>query len=367
MKKLLLLPLSVLAFGCGGEAPQAVVEVPSYGCVKVDTSSAIIFTDFASEIKGEQVVEIRSRVSGYLDKICVSEGSKVHKGEALFVIDQRDLVQSCNAAEANVNAAKAQVANAQLEVRKLTPLVEKGIISQYELENANSNLEAAKAQLQFAQSNYNNAKINLSYATITSPVDGVIGRIVVREGTLVSPSSQEPLSTVSSDKSVSAYFSMDERMMLDLAAQMHGVSLKEKVAKMPKCNLILSNGTQYALEGDLELASGLVDMATGSVQIKANFRNPEGILRSGSSGVVRLNAPQSGVILVPQKATFEMQDRKMVYLISDSSTVEPRVIEIFGNSGHNYVLSGGLKRDDVIMVEGLDYVKGGQKITPKFN
>lgn len=350
---------------CGADQVANVASAPAYNCAKVDTSSTVVYTDFASEIKGEQVVEIRSRVSGYLDKICVREGSKVRKGEALFVIDQRDLVQSCNAAEANVNAAKAQVANAELEVRKLTPLVEKGIISVYELDNAKSNLTAAKASLQFAESNFNNAKINLGYATITSPVDGVIGRIVVREGTLVSPSLVDPLATVSSDGNVSAYFSLDEKSMLDLAMQVKGDNLEDGVSNMPKCNLILANGQQYELEGDLELASGLVDMTTGSMQFKANFKNPKGILRSGSSGVVRLNTPLHGVILVPQKATFEMQDRKMVYMVGDSNKIEAKVVDLAGQSGENYVVKGGLKTGDVIMVEGLDFVKNGQTITPK--
>lgn len=365
MKKIFLLTAIGTLIGCGGEPQKQEAIAPSYQCIKVDTSSTVIYSDFASEIKGEQVVEIRSRVGGYLDKICVSEGSKVNKGEVLFVIDQRDLIQSCNAAEANVNAARAQVANAELEVKKLTPLVAKGIISQYELDNAGSNLIASQAQLQYAQSNFNNATINLGYATITSPVDGVIGRIVVREGTLVSPSYTEPLATVSSDKSVSAYFSLDERSMLNLAEKMQGATLKDKVDKLPKCNLILSNGNQYELAGDLELASGLVDMTTGSVQMKANFANPNGILRSGSSGVVRLNTPMSGVILIPQKATFEMQDRKMVYIVSDSNTVVSQMVEVAGASGENYVVDGGLERGNVIMVEGLDFVKGGQKITPK--
>lgn len=351
---------------CGGETKKQTDVTPAYKCVKVDTSSAVVYTDFASEIKGEQVVEIRPRVQGYLDKICVAEGSKVHKGQALFIIDQRDLTQQANAAQANVNAAKAQVANAELEVKKLTPLVEKGIISQYELDNANSNLTAAKAQLQYAESNYNNAEINLSYATITSPVDGVIGRIVVREGTLVAPSS-EALATVSSDNTVSAYFSIDEKTIMNMAQQVKGKSLQEKIEAFPACNLILSNGTQYELKGKVEQASGLVDMSTGSVQLKANFENPKGLIRSGSSGVVRLNAPMHGIILIPQKATFEMQDRKMVYVVSDSSMVTAKVIKILGSVGQNYVVSEGVAKNDLIMVEGLDFVKNGQQIEAKLN
>ncbi|MEG1607283.1 MAG: efflux RND transporter periplasmic adaptor subunit, partial [Mucinivorans sp.] len=267
---LLFLALTVCA--CGN-APIKQATIPTYPCAKIDTASAIIFSDFAAEIKSEVVVDIRPRVSGYLSKIAVSEGAPVAQGQVLFVIDQAELEQQYNAAVASVDVARANVATAELEVRKMKPLVEKGIISPFELEAASSSLTAALANLDYAISQKNNAKINLGYATVTSPVKGVVGRIVARQGTLVSPSDPTPLTSVSGDGSVSAYFSIDEQSMLDIAAAVDGLSLSEKIAKLPSVNLLLSNKSIYPYPGKLELASGLVDMTTGSVQLKANFEN----------------------------------------------------------------------------------------------
>lgn len=367
MKKLfILLSLITFAAACGSQGPNQQAALPKYKCVELDTSSAVIYVEYAAELRGEVMVDIRPRVSGYLDKICVEEGSSVTKGQPLFIVDQRDLEQQFRAAEAQVDASKAQVANAELEVRKLTPLVEKGIVAQFELETAKSNLIAAKANQSYAISQRNNAQINLSYATITAPVDGVVGRIVVRQGTLVSPSSPDPLTTVSADKNVDAYFSIDERSMLDVAQNIKGASLKEKIAKMPTVNLILANGQLYEKPGRLELASGQVDMTTGSVQVKANFPNPEKLIRSGSSGRVRLNNPVHGIIKVPQKATFETLDRKMVYVITDSSTITAKPIQVDGIVGDAYIVSQGVSKGDEILLEGLDFVREGMKIEPIF-
>ena len=362
---LLAVIITVMTTSCGPEQIKPVQQASKYNAVKLDTTSANTFIDFAAEIQGDVVVEIRPRVQGYVDRIAVEEGSKVKKGELLFKIDSRELQQSYNAASAYVDAVNAQVDNAKLEIQKLEPLVQKGIISDYELQNARSNFQAAKANLVSAVSQRNNAKINLSFASITSPVDGSIGRIVIREGTLVSPTSPDPLTTVSADKNMAAYFSFDEKYIMNMIDQYQSTeSLKQIFDKIPHVNLILSNGKMYPLEGKLELASGLVDITTGSVQVKANFANENGVLRSGSSGVVRLNSPKSGIFLVPQKATYEMQDRKMVYMIDDSSKVVSKTITIEGETNEFYVVSEGLSIGDVVLVDGIDYVKDGDLVEP---
>lgn len=356
---------AITTISCGPEQIRPVQQTPKYNAVKLDTTSANTYVDFAAEIQGDVVVDIRPRVQGYMDKIVVAEGSKVKKGELLFKIDSRELVQSLNAAKANVDAVKAQMANAELEIEKLEPLVKKGIISEYELKNAKSNFIAAKANLTSAKSQRNNAKINLSFATVKSPVDGVIGRIVVREGTLVSPSATEPLTTVSADENMAVYFSIDEKSIMDMTDQFEStLSLQEKFEKLPNASLILSNGELYPLEGKLELASGLVDMTTGSVQVKATFANENGRLRSGSSGVVRLNSPHVGVFLVPQKATYEMQDRKMIYMLDDSSKVISKMIKIEGETNEFYVVADDLNIGDIVLVEGIDYVRAGHTVEP---
>ena len=345
----------------GGNAPKK--ADPVYPIAVLDTGSAAVYTDYAAEIKSGTVVEIRPRVSGYIDKIVVQEGSRVAKGQVLIQINQSDLQEQYNTAVANADAARAQVDKALLEVRKLTPLVEKGIISPFELENANSSLNAARASLKAAESQRNNARINLDYARITSPVNGVVGRIVVREGTLVSPSDPSALTTVSGDGDVSAYFSIDENTILNMVDQSSKkLSLREKVAELPDVELLLSNRMLYDHKGELELASGLVDAATGSYQIKAVFPNPKGELRSGSAGVVRINRFYDGVLLVPQKATFERQDKKMVYAVDTAGLVRSLPITVDGISGSDYVVVGGVERGERIVLEGVDFIKEGQKI-----
>lgn len=369
MKKLILTAAvcsvaCVVLSSCGG-APKGAKPEAEYPIATLDTSSAVIYNDFAAEIKSGTVVEIRARVSGYIDKILVQEGGHVEKGQAIFQIDQADLLEQYNSAVANVEGAQAKVDNATLEVRKLTPLVEKGIISPFELDNAKSNLTAAEASHKAAVSQMNNAKISLGYARITSPVNGVVGRIVVREGTLVSPADRDALTSVSGDGDVSAYFSIDENTILDMSTAIEGENLREKVSRMQQVDLILSNGTKYDYKGRLELASGLVDATTGSYQMKAVFTNPNNELRSGSSGVVRLSETMHGVIRVPQKATYEMQDKKMVYMVDDSSNVRSQSLVIEGSSGSDYVVSGGVNIGERIVLEGVDFIKEGDKIGVK--
>lgn len=359
--------LPLLVTSCGGSAPlQGAVDQPvPYPVLATDTATVTIYADFATELRSGTVVDIRPRVSGYIDKICVNEGSPVEKGQVLFLVNQDDLRENFNSAKANVNAAEAQVENALLEVRKLTPLVEKDIISPFELENANSNLQAARAKLDYAKSQQKNAEIDLGYSRIVSPVSGVVGRIVVREGTLVGPTNTDPLTTVSGNGDMSAYFAVDERSIQELAREIPGRSLQEKIAKMPQLQLILADGSVYEYTGRPEVASGLIDMTTGSMQLKAVFPNPQGALRTGSSGVVRIPATLHGAVLVPQKATFELQDKRMVYAVDSAGVIHSRKIIMAGASGPFFVVSEGLSLGDNILFEGVDKVRENQVIIPQ--
>ncbi len=364
---LFLFLLSLVVVACGTTEQPTVKAEAEYQAMTVDTSTAQIYTDFTAELQSAQVVEIRPRVSGYLDRIAVEEGSTVRKGELLFKINEDDFREQLNVAIAQVDAAKAGVENAQLEVRKLTPLVEKGIISQYELSNAEANLAAAKAQQRAAESTAANARISLSYTNITSPVSGVVGRIIVRAGTLVSSTQTTPLTTVSSAGPASAYFSMNEKMLLDLVAKSNSIGMKEEdaVKKIPPVQLILANGETYDETGVVEVASGIVDMTTGSIQLKATFPNKNGVLRTGLSAVVQIPRTINKAIVIPQHATYDVQDRIMVYAVDAQGVVSSKAVEVAGTTGTSYVISSGLKAGDVILTEGLDYVKQGDKVKIK--
>lgn len=359
-----LLVSAVFMSSCGSAPQEATPEQSKYPVIKVDTTTAVISTSFAAELLSEQVVEIRPRVTGYLDKIVVTEGSLVKKGQLMFSINQDDLVENCNVAKAQVEAARTQVDNAQLEVTKLTPLVEKGIISEYELQNANSNLASARAQYDAAVSTSNNAKIALGYASITSPVNGSVGRISVSEGALVSASSATALTTVSSSGAISAYFSTNESVLLDIMTKGKEInkSVKELISMIPSVQLVLSNDEIYSEYGEAQLASGLIDPVTGTVQMKANFKNSDNTLRNGSTAKVLISMNYPGTISVPQSATYEVQNKTMIYVVDEQGVVNSRVIQIYGVSGSDYVIKSGLERGETVVAEGLDFLKNGDKI-----
>lgn len=364
---LFLVVFAFFAVSCGDTKGPQIVEQSAYPVLTVDTSSALIHLDFAAELQSAQVVEIRPRVSGYIDRVAVREGARVRKGELLFKVNPDDLYEQLNAARAIVDGANATADNAKLEVQKLTPLVEKGIISPYELQNANSSFAAAVAQLNATKSQARNAQISLNYTNIVSPVNGFIGRIVVRAGTLVTPTETEPLTTVSSDGPMSAYFSINENMLLNMVSK--GITLGKDtgdlIELMPKVSLVLSNGEIYDKKGTVEMASGLIDMTTGSLRLKAIFSNKDFLLRSGASAKVRINSPHSGVIVIPQSATFELQNKVLVYKVSKSGEISSQVVETYGKSGTNYVLKSGLEPGDTIVLEGINLIREGSVIKTK--
>src|SRR5574344_217769 len=339
-------------------------QPPEYKTMILDTATAVVYTEYSTIIQSKSIVEIRPKVSGYLTKIAIDEGQWGNKGELLFKIDDSDFKQSVNAAKAGMQSAKANQDNAALEVRKITPLVEKGIISPFELETKKSNLQAAEASYNQAKANYENSLINLGYTSITSPITGVLGRIYVREGSLVGSSSQDPLTTVSSEGDVYAYFSYDEKNLNPIRRE----ELKSGQYKPESQNiveLIQADGNIYQYKGKLESATGIIDRTTGSIQLKVVFPNPKFEILSGSSGILRFPATYHGYIVIPQSATFELQDKIMVFVVGPENKVSSRNVVVEGVSGKNYVIYQGLKKGDRIGTEGANKLKEDMIITPK--
>ena len=360
---LLTIPLILLA-SCGNKKTAA-EKIPEYNVMTLDTCTAVTYTEYSTIIQSNTVVEIRPKVSGYISRIAKEEGSRVKKGDLIFKIDDADYRQQVKAAEAAMRAAKATEDNVALEIRKLTPLVEKGIISSFELETAKSNLEAAKANFEQAKANYNNTLITLQYTQITSSVNGVLGRIYVREGSLISPSMQEPLTTVSSEGDVSAYFSFDEKKLTPAREK----NIQTGAFNSPenaKIELMLPDGSIYRHKGRLASASGIIDRTTGSIQIKVIFPNPDFEILTGYSGVLRFPMEFKGCIVIPQSATYELQDKTMIFIVKDDNTVYRKSINVEGVSGNNYVVTN-IPRGTKIVTEGIDMLKDGMKISPKEN
>ena len=343
----------LLVSACGKkeqQAPQAQGPMP-FPVETVKRQDATIYQEYTANLEGQQNVEIRPKVTGFIQKIYVDEGQDVKKGQLLFKLETESMTQDAAAARAAVNAA-------QVEVDRLKPLVERNIIS-------NVQLETAKAKLAQAKASYSSVAANVGYGTIKSPVNGVVGTLPYREGSLVSTTSQQPLTTVSDSKIMRAYFTMNEKQLLDFSRNFKGQTLHEKLKNTPEVTLLLVDGSEYELKGRLTAISGLVDSKTGTTEFRAEFPNPNGILRSGSSGVVRLPIVKNEAILVPQNAVMDMQGKKLIYVVDKENKVATRVIETSNNTQKDYIVKSGLEPGEVIVTAGATKLKDGQQITPQ--
>ena len=346
---------------CKKNAQQGGDMVMEYAVATLSSSDAELKSSYPAVIKGKQDIEIRPQISGFITRLCVDEGSVVRKGQVLFVIDAVQYEEAVNIARAAVNVAKANVATAQLTAENKRELAKSNIIGSYDLQTAENSLVSAKASLAQVNAQLVSAQKNLSYTRVTSPSNGVVGSIPFRVGSLVSPSGATPLTTVSDISEMYAYFSLTERQLLGLTA--NGNSSKEILKKMPAIELKMIDGNIYGETGKVETMSGVIDQTTGSVSLRAKFPNKHQTLRSGGSGSVLIPYKMNNCIIIPQKATYEVQDKKFAYVVDSKSTVKNTPIEIFTlDDGQNYVVTSGLKAGDKIVIEGVGTLKDGMKI-----
>jgi membrane fusion protein (multidrug efflux system) len=360
---------SVIIVSCGkkdDKAAQAAAagQVKEYKTLVIQPESATLNTDYPASIQGQQNIEIRPRVEGYIDKIFVDEGAVVRAGQPLFKISAPEYEQEVRTATASIKSAQAAVSSAKLAVNKVKPLVEKEIISKYELETAQYNYDSALATLAQANASLVNARTNLGYTTVTSPVDGVVGSIPFRLGSLVSSNTTEPLTTVSSIGNVYAYFAMNEKVLLSFSEG--SGTLAQKIKQLPQVSLLLSDGSIYGEKGKIETVNGLINTETGSVNIRARFPNPRGIIRSGSSATVRIPTQVKEGLIIPQSATFELQDKIFAVTVGkDGKTKNANITILENKAGNYYVVTSGLKAGDQIVLEGVASLKEGTEIKTK--
>lgn len=364
MKKIAYLTLVLaLATACGDKKSGMPGSSNDFAVVTVKATDADLNTSYPATIKGQQDIEIRAKVSGHITRVLVDEGATVRKGQALFEIDRTQYAAAVKAAEAQINVVKSQIATQELTVANKKMLLDKAIISKYDYDMATNSLESLKAQLAAAKAQYLNAKDQLSFCTITSPSNGVVGEIPYRVGSLVSASTAEPLTTVSNIAKMYVYFSMTEKQLLGLSRESGGVN--EAITKMPAVRLMLADGSEYGNPGVISAISGVIDQATGSVQIRADFDNAGHILRSGGTGSVLIPTHASNVIIIPQKATYEIQDKKFVYTVGKDNKAKSTEITVLPqNNGKDYVVTSGLKAGDRIVVEGINKLKNEMEINP---
>jgi membrane fusion protein, multidrug efflux system len=340
-------------------------DIKSYPVFTIVPENTTLYTDFPATIQGQQNIEIRPKIDGFIEKTYVDEGSVVRKGQLLFKIKAPQYEEDVRTAQANIKIALADVNAAKMNVDKVRPLVEKNIISKYEFESAEFTLQAKQAALAQANAAFANSKTNLGYTTITSPVDGVVGTLPFKIGSLVSSNTADPLTTISNVTNIYAYFSINEKQALEFAKNTKGKTSAARLASLPPVSLILADGSVFSQKGHIETASGLVNTQTGSFSVRATFPNPGNLIRSGSTGSVRIPSPVDSAILIPQKATYEIQGKKFVYLVSDSGTVKSVEIKIRNNSGGQYfVVTEGLKPGNKIVLEGVATLREGATIKP---
>lgn len=361
------LVLIISAVSCKDQQSSSGAETPkSYPVIEILPRTTTLHSEYPATIEGQQNIEIRPKIDGYIEHIFVDEGATVKTGQKLFQIFAPQYAQEVNTAQANIAIAQANVNSAEMEVNKVRPLVEKNIISQYELESAEFRLQSARAALAQAQATLSNARTNQSYTIVTSPVNGVIGNIPYKLGSLVSSNTAQPLTTVSNIGNIFAYFSINEKQALEFASTTRGSTMEERLKSIPPVSLLLANGSEFPHKGQVETASGLINTETGSVRVRATFPNPDRRVRSGSTGTVRIPVTLQNAILVPQKSTYEIQGKQFVYLVTDSASVRSVPIRIRPDSGGQFfVVEEGLKAGDMIVLEGVAGLFENMKIDPR--
>ena len=342
-------------FDMGG-APECAVQTLQPATVNLTSS-------YPATIKGKQDVEIRPQVSGFITKVCVDEGSIVRKGQVLFIIDPTQYEAAARSAKAAVATAEAAVSTQQITVDNKRALNKKNIISDYDLAMAENSLASAKAQLASAKAQLISAEQNLGFTNVKSPSDGIVNDIPYRLGSLVSPSITTPLTIVSDITEMYVYASLTEKELLELVRK--DGSQSAAVETYPEVQLQLSDGSTYDQKGKIETISGVINANTGAVSIRATFPNSNHLLRSGGMGNLIIPYHMENALVVPQKATTEIQDKKFVFLQQPDNTVKMNEITILNiDNGQEYVVTSGLKQGDLIVIENVGTLKDGQTIKP---
>jgi membrane fusion protein (multidrug efflux system) len=335
---------------CKGENPvRQQAEAMPYPTVEVTRRTVTEINSYPASIEGVVNSEVRAKVSGYIQEVQVDEGQHVAQGQPLFKLETQILTQDASAAKARVRAA-------QVEVDKLEPLVAQDIISPVQLETARANLEQSKSA-------YQGILANIGYANIRSPIEGVVGTINYRRGNLVSAQDPKPLTTISKIERVYAYFSMNEKEFITFMKENEADAGGSMTDSLPAVELILADGSVYGQKGKIETISGSVDPQTGSIRFRAAFPNPQGVLRNGSSGTIRLSNILDNVLVVPSVSTYEQQGKTFVYLVQDG-VLDAKSIEVLGET-RGLIVMQGLDEGTQILASGVSRVRPGTTIVPQ--
>jgi len=367
------LAVITLLYSCkdgGAPAGGGAMPPPALPVTTAKALPATTYQDFTASVEGKRDVEIKPQVDGYLTNIAVDEGAYVHKGQPLFYIDRRPFEEQLNTAKAALLAAKARMESAQIEVDKIKPLVENKVVSDVQLKSAQAAYSSAQAAVEQAQAEMEAARINLNYTTITAPSDGYVGTIPYKTGSLVTKAQDKALTVLSETKDMRVYFSMSEPDFLQFKEKYPGNTVADKVKQMPPVQLVLADNSVYPHPGKVEIVEGQFDKTVGAIKFRASFPNAEGLLRSGSTGKVRIPTSFKSALVIPQDATFEMQGKVFVYTVADSNKIVTKPLGISGRTTNYYFVSDGVKEGDKIVLASMSTtliggLRDGMVITPQ--
>ncbi|HEY2581152.1 MAG TPA: efflux RND transporter periplasmic adaptor subunit [Mucilaginibacter sp.] len=366
MKTIYLALIALSLYSCSPKPQTAVAPPPpSLPVATIVSGTETTYQEYPASIEGAENVEIRPQVSGSLDKVFVDEGAFVNAGEPLFKINDAPYRAQLNNAIASLHAAEAALANTQLEIDKLTPLVQNKVVSEYQLKTARAAYDVAKANIEQAKANESTAQINLGYTLIKAPVSGYIGRLQKKQGSLVAPPDVDALTLLSDVRDVHVYFSLGEKDFVSFKEQYPGGTLKDKLQHLPGVDLLLADNSEYTQQGKIDMIDGQFDKNTGAITLRASFPNAQGLLRSGNTGKIRLSLDHKDALIVPQSATVEMQDKVFVFTVADSNKVKKQALTIIGKSGTNYLVKDGVKAGDKVVLSGFDHLQEGTVIHPE--
>ena len=362
--------LIIFAAGCGNGGNDQAMTAPAdmvqpYPVFTARTFTATLQSEYPATLQGQQNIEIRPKVDGFIEHIYIDEGATVKKGQLLFKIKAPQYEQDVKNALAAINSAEADINTAKLQVEKTRPLVEKGIISEYELKAAEDALKVKEAVLLQDKTTLANAETNLSYTTITSPVDGVAGMIPYKLGSLVTSTTTSPLTMISNITKVYAYFSMNEKQLLDFSRQYKGSTVEAKLRQLPPVTLLLPDKTEYPEKGRVEAMSGLISTETGAATFRATFPNPLGLIRSGGSAVIAIPVKIENALLVPQQSTYELQGKRFVYRSAGDKVTSTEIMTLPAAAGQYFVVTDGLKAGDTLVFETATPIPDGTRIKPQ--
>jgi membrane fusion protein (multidrug efflux system) len=363
MKKkiLMLAAATVLLASCGGGGGRPTFGDSEFPVVTVGTSSTQMESTYPATIKGVQDVQISPKVQGFITQINVREGQSVGAGQVLFVLDNATYQAQVRQSQASVNTAQAACNTAKLSYENAKKLFENKVIGDFELQSATNSYESAKASLSLAQAGLASAKEMLSFCYVKSPASGVVGTLPFKKGALVNTASV--LTTVSNNSQMEVYFSLTEKDALAMSQAEGGQ--KAAMGAIPNVQLQLADGSIYAHEGKVTKMSGVIDPATGSIQVIALFPNPEKLLKSGGSGSIIIPKSNSDAIVIPQACVSEVQNKKFVYTLGKDNKVKYTEIKVDPQTdGNNYVVTDGLKTGDKFVTNGITKLSDGMEIVP---